>query len=103
MFNVPNLLIVKRFLLSKGWGVQNQDDGFQYFTPPDSITFEADSFQYALPLTDNKLDYPEYMFRLVASIAELYELNKWYVFQLFSQSVEEIQQDVELKRGILAA
>ncbi|MEM9886887.1 MAG: hypothetical protein AAF849_13425 [Bacteroidota bacterium] len=103
MFNVPNLFIVKRFLLSKGWSIKNQDNSFQYFTPPDNINFESVSFQYALPLADNTLDYPEYMFRLSASIAELYGLNKWYIFQLFAQSVEEIQQDVALKRGILAA
>ena len=103
MRSIPNLELVRKFLLAKGWTIKNHDQTYQYFSPPSELKLANTAFQYALPIQDHHLDYHEYIYRTVASIADLYEFNKWHLFQLLSQSLEQIKEDVALKQAMLAA
>ncbi|MEN0046482.1 MAG: hypothetical protein AAF806_05460 [Bacteroidota bacterium] len=103
MLGVPNLQIIKKFLLSQGWTIEKKDGLYQYFSPSSEYGFVSSNFHYALPLHEDFKDYQEYIYRIVASIAEVHKMNKWYLLSLFSQSLEEIKEDVELKRALLAA
>lgn len=103
MRNIPNLELVIKFLLSKGWDIDKKDNTYQYFSPPTELEFENSSFRYALPLRDHHSDYQEYIYRIVASIADLYQVNKWYLFHLLSQSIDQIKEDIAMKQAILAA
>ena len=70
-------------------------------TPPVSLSLSK-SFEYQVPLNDTLIDYREYAIRLVFSIAELYELNKWELLELLSQRIEDIQKDIELRKELVA-
>ena len=69
--------------------------------PPDSL-FLSKGFEYQVPLNDTLIDYREYAIRLVFSIAELYELNKWDLLELLSQRIEDIQKEIELRKELVA-
>jgi hypothetical protein len=48
------------------------------------------------------IDYREYAIRVVFSIADLYQLNKWDLVELLSQSIEDIQKDIVLRQELVA-
>lgn len=103
MRSIPNLELVAKFLLSKGWNVSKRDSIYQYFSPPSELEFDNPSFQYALPLQDHHSDYQEYIYRIVASISDIYQVDKWYLFHLLSQSLDQLKEDIAMKQAILAA
>lgn len=99
----PKIETIQKFLLSKGWNIASQEIPFVYMTPPKDLDFQRKNFKYRLPIDETAEDYQEYVYRIVTSISDVYELNKWYLIELLSQSIEEIKQDIALKAAIVQA
>lgn len=100
---IPKATTIKSFLITKGWQVAEKESPFFYLSPPSDIQFERKNFQYMVPIDEKAEDYQEYAYRLVSSISEVYEMNKWYMMDLLSLSIEEMKEDVRLKSAIIAA
>lgn len=98
---IPQHSTIVAFLKSKGWLEQSRDQHVYVMTPPVSLSLSK-NFEYQVPLNDTLIDYREYAIRLVFSIAELYELNKWDLLELLSQRIEDIQKDIELRKELVA-
>ena len=98
---IPQHSTIVAFLKSKGWLEQSRDQHVCVMTPPVSLSLSK-NFEYQVPLNDTLIDYREYAIRLVFSIAELYELNKWDLLELLSQRIEDIQKDIELRKELVA-
>ena len=98
---IPQHSTIVAFLKSKGWLEQSRDQHVCVMTPPASLSLSK-GFEYQVPLNDTLVDYREYAIRLVFSIAELYELNKWDLLELLSQRIEDIQKDIELRKELVA-
>jgi hypothetical protein len=99
--HIPQVPTIVAFLKSKGWLEQSRDQHVCVMTPPASLSLSK-SFEYQVPLNDTLIDYREYAIRLVFSIADLYQLNKWDLLELLSQRIEDIQKDIELRRELVA-
>jgi hypothetical protein len=99
--HIPQVPTIVAFLKSKGWLEQSRDQHVCVMTPPASLSLSK-SFEYHVPLNDTLIDYREYAIRLVFSIADLYQLNKWDLLELLSQRIEDIQKDIELRRELVA-
>ncbi|MFK7980874.1 MAG: hypothetical protein AB8G86_12890 [Saprospiraceae bacterium] len=46
-------------------------------------------------------DYPAYVHRIASSIADLYQINKWYLIALLSQTLAEIAEDIQVKLAMI--
>ena len=98
---VPQGQTIIAFLKSKGWEEQSRDQHQCVLTPPASIAL-IPTFEYRVPLNDSVIDYRDYAIRVVFSIADLYQLNKWDLVELLSQSIEDIQKDIALRQELVA-
>jgi hypothetical protein len=101
MDRVPEGLTMVAFLKSKGWKEQKRDQHICELLPPQELQ-TAEHFTYSIPLDESRADYPEYAVRIAFSIADLYQLSKWDLLDLFSRRIEEIQQDIVLWQELLA-
>lgn len=102
---IPLSSTIIAFLKSKGWSLSKKKKGktkpFQTLSPPKEFKFD-EPFIYKIPTNEKAIDYHESSLRIVFSIAELYELNKWQLLDLLSKSIYEIKKDVEEKQKIIA-
>ena len=101
----PYSLTIIAFLKSKGWSLlkskKDKASPFQTLLPPKEFEFD-EPFSYQVPTNEKAIDYHESALRIVFSIAELYELNKWQLLDLLSKSIYEIKKDIEEKQKIVA-
>ncbi|MEM1121544.1 MAG: hypothetical protein AAGJ18_13930 [Bacteroidota bacterium] len=58
-------------------------------------------FIYRIPVDEIAEDYPAYVHRLVSGIAEVYQINKWYLLDLLSRTISEIEEDIRLKLAMV--
>lgn len=99
--HIPQGGTIIAFLKSRGWKEQNRDQYACTLIPPQNLSL-ASNFEYKVPLNDLLVDYREYALRVVFSIADLYDLNKWELLELLSQSIEDIQKDILLRQELVA-
>ena len=97
----PRAETILRFLLSKGWTIKKKDTPFFHLAPPKNLEFERKNFTYRIPKEELAKDYPAYAHRIVSSIAEVYQINKWYLIELLSQTISEIEEDIRLKLAMI--
>lgn len=74
---------------------------FMTVRPPKELKFDPE-FVYKIPVNEEAPDFKEYATRQVFSIAELYQMDKWQLLDLLSQSIDQIKEDIELKKALLA-
>jgi len=97
----PRTETILRFLLSKGWSIQKKTVPFYYLAPPKDLVFERKNFAYRVPIDEIAADYPAYAHRIASSIADLYQINKWYLIELLSQTIAEIEEDIQVKLAMV--
>lgn len=98
----PNPQVVIAYLKARGWSIKGSTSQHTLMGPPKDLQFGDPSFQYKIPLNQMASDYQEYATRIVFSIADLYRLDRWKLLNLVSQSIDQIKQDIELKKALLA-
>ena len=54
-----------------------------------------------MPTDEVAEDYPIYAHRMVSSIADVYQINKWYLIELLSQTISEIEEDIRVKLAMV--
>lgn len=97
----PKSIMVKAFLLAKGWEFQEKNDKYYKFNPPKGLVFNP-PLQFNVPIWETALDYREYILQIVGSIAEIYELNKSDLVNDLSKSITEIQKEIDIKTNEIA-
>ncbi len=98
---IPRAETILRFLLSKGWTIKEKSVPFFLLSPPKDLKFERKNFTYRIPTNEIAEDYPAYAHRIVSSIADVYQINKWYLIELLSQTIVEIEEDIRLKLAMI--
>ena len=84
------------FLYSKGWKKDKKWGGYFLMKPPKEVKSEDKSFRFYLPCVEDSDSYHELAFQAVETFSELYEIPLQELFDLLSQSMEEIKEEVEL-------
>ena len=99
---LPNPQVVIAYLKARGWTIKGSSSQYTLMSPPTDLSFGDPNFQYKIPLNQMASDYREYATRIVFSIADLYRLDRWKLLHLVSQSIDQIKQDIELKKALLS-
>jgi len=110
IFKKPHNKTLLAFLQSKGWTLEKATRVYYIMMPPKAIRFKNPSFRYFIPTNEDAIDYDEFTFQLIRSIAQLYEMKLQDLMDILSCSLEEIQEDIqdkphqiEIKRAMLAS
>lgn len=95
-YKKPRVKTVLAFLQSLDWKIDKETERFYVMRPPDEKKSEEEGgFRYYVPANEVAITYNESAFRLTETFAELYEFPLQELFDLLSQSLEEIQREVE--------
>lgn len=94
IYKRPNFKTVLAYLKSKGWTLDGKPSVFCKMKPPKEFKFDDPAFRLRIPVNEEHLD-DESAYILVRNIASLYEAKLQEMFDLFSQSIEEIKTEVE--------
>lgn len=91
------------FLQSKGWKEEKQSERFHILRPPKELPFEGKA-QFYVPLEkfESSVDFLNSVSGLLDSIAFLYSIDIQELKILFSKTPEELQKDIEYRKGMLA-
>ncbi|MEK7487143.1 MAG: hypothetical protein AABZ60_22670 [Planctomycetota bacterium] len=97
---LPKVKAILGFLKSRGWTLVRKTDLFFVLAPPASLQIQGE-FYYHIPLDENYRDYKKYISNLVNSFSELYEIEYDKLFEMLSESKEEMKQAIEMRRPVL--
>lgn len=94
---------ILKFLLSKQWVLEAKKEPFYWLAPPSGMEFLKTNFKYRVPIHEHYEGYDDYIHNLVISISDLYEMDRSYLFDLFSHAPQESKEDIALRASIVAA
>lgn len=107
-FKKPRNKTIVKFLTSKGWTLEKKTQVYYVMKPPKEIVFENNGFRYYVPVNESAIDYDLFTFNLVSSIAQLYEIKRQVMFDVFSKTIKEIKTEneaqplqMEMKKAML--
>jgi hypothetical protein len=86
--------MVAGFLRLNGWAVKFQTEDWIVLSPPAHFEFDHE-FTFEIPLKESAVNYKEYMMRIVFSIANMYNLDKWELLEELSKNTIQIREEIK--------
>ncbi len=90
----PRPINMITFLRSKGWKIDHTSEKYYFLKPPSKFNFQEGTL-FKIPASSRGSDTREYLVKMTYSIAELYDLDKFELLDLFSKSMEELKVDIQ--------